>query len=56
MPVFNEKFSTSTKDFTRTTFMMIGSGTLPSGATEEQIKENQNNNFKAAQTLNQAIR
>ena len=56
LPVFNEKFKTPTKDFTRTTFMMIDSGTLPSGATEEQIKENQNNNFKAAQTLNQAIR
>ncbi len=56
LPVFNEKFKTPTKDFTRTTFMMIDSGALPSGATEEQIKENQNNNFKAAQTLNQAIR
>jgi len=56
LPVFNEKFKTPTKDFTRTTFMMIDSGTLPSGATEEQIKENQKDNFKAAQTLNQAIR
>ena len=26
------------------------------GATEDQIKENQKDNFKAAQTLNQAIR
>jgi len=56
LPMFNEKFKTPTKDFTRTTFMMIDSGTLPSGATEEQIKENQKDNFKAAQTLNQAIR
>ena len=56
LPVFNEKFKTPTKDFTRTTFMMIDSGTLPSGATEDQIKENQKDNFKAAQTLNQAIR
>ena len=56
LPVFNEKFKTPTKDFTRTTFMMIDSGSLPSGATEEQIKENQKDNFKAAQTLNQAIR
>jgi len=56
LPVFNEKFKTPTKDFTRTTFMMIDSGTLPSGATEKQIKENQKDNFKAAQTLNQAIR
>ena len=56
LPVFNEKFKTPTKDFTRTTFMMIDSGTLPSGATEEQIKENQKDNFKSAQTLNQAIR
>jgi len=56
LPKFNEKFNTPTKDYTRTTFMMIDSGTLPSGATEEQIKENQKDNFKAAQTLNQAIR
>ena len=56
LPVFNEKFKTPTKDFTRTTFMMIDSGSLPSGATEDQIKENQKDNFKAAQTLNQAIR
>ena len=35
---------------------MIDSGTLPSGATEEQIEENQKDNFKAAQTLNQSIR
>ena len=56
LPVFNEKFKTPTKDFTRTTFMLVDSGTLPAGATEEQIKENQKDNFKAAQTLNQAIR
>ena len=56
LPVFNEKFSTSTKDFTRTTFMLVDSGSLPAGATEEQIKENKRDNFKAAQTLNQAIR
>ena len=56
LPKFNAKFDSSNKDFTRTTFMMIDSGTLPSGATEEQIKENQKDNFKSAQTLNQAIR
>ena len=36
--------------------MMVDSGTLPSGSTETQIQENQKDNFKAAQTLNQAIR
>ena len=56
LPKFNEKFSTPTKDYTRTTFMLLDSGTLPAGATETQIKENQKDNFKAAQTLNQAIR
>ena len=35
---------------------MVDSGTLPAGATEEQIKENQKDNFQAAKTLNQAIR
>jgi len=56
LPKFNEKFNTPTKDYTRTTFMLLDSGTLPAGATETQIKENQKDNFKAAQTLNQAIR
>ena len=35
---------------------LIDSGTLPAGSTDGQIKENQRDNFKAAQTLNQAIR
>ena len=56
LPKFNNKFDTPNKDFTRTTFMLIDSGTLPAGSTDEQIKENQRDNFKAAQTLNQAIR
>ena len=56
LPKFNDKFDTTTKDFTRTTFMLVDSGSLPYGATEEQIIQHQNNNFKASQTLNQAIR
>ena len=56
LPKFNSKFDSPNKDYTRTTFMMVDSGTLPSGSTETQIQENQKDNFKAAQTLNQAIR
>ncbi len=56
LPKFNAKFDSSNKDFTRTTLMLVDSGTLPAGATEEQIKENQKDNFQAAKTLNQAIR
>ncbi len=41
LPVFNEKFKnpSAEENFTRTTFMLVDTGTLPSGDTEEQIKE-----------------
>ena len=58
LPVFNEKFKnpSTEQNFTRTTFMLVDTGTLPKGDTEEQIKENEKENFPAEKALNQGIR
>ena len=53
LPTFNKKFET---DFTRTTYMLIDTGTMPSGTTEQQIDASSDNNFETPQVLNQAIR
>ena len=58
LPVFNEKFKnpSAEENFTRTTFMLVDTGTLPSGDTKEQIEENEKENFPAERALNQGIR
>jgi len=64
LPKFNKKFDT---EYTRTTYMLIDTGSLPTGKGEakgtdseaepqEQVKKNDRKNFEAAITLNQAIR
>ena len=58
LPVFNEKFKNPSdeQNFTRTTFMLIDTGTLPSGDNKEQIDKNEEPNFQAQKVLNQGIR
>ncbi len=58
LPVFNEKFKNPSEEhnFTRTTFMLVDTGTLPSGEVEEQIESNEEENFEAQKVLNQGIR
>ena len=56
LPKFNTKFDTEKKDFTRTTFYLIDSGTMPVGSTQDQITASTSDNFQAALTLNQSIR
>jgi len=58
LPVFNEKFKNPSEEhnFTRTTFMLVDTGTLPSGEVEEQIESNEKENFEAQKVLNQGIR
>ena len=56
LPKFNTKFDTEKKDFTRTTFYLIDSGTMPIGSTQDQIAASTSDNFQAALTLNQSIR
>ena len=56
LPKFNTKFDTEKKDFTRTTFYLIDSGTMPIGSTKDQIEASTSDNFQAYKTLNQSIR
>ena len=43
-------------NFTRTTFMLIDTGTLPEGDNKEQVDKNEKENFEAQKVLNQGIR
>ena len=58
LPVFNKKFKnpSSEQNFTRTTFMLVDTGTLPSGDNKEQVDKNEEPNFEAQTVLNQGIR
>jgi len=58
LPVFNKKFKnpSAEQNFTRTTFMLIDTGTLPSGDGKEQVDKNEEPNFEAQTVLNQGIR
>ena len=58
LPVFNKKFKnpSAEQNFTRTTFMLIDTGTLPSGDGKEQVDKNEEPNFEAQKVLNQGIR
>ena len=58
LPVFNKKFKnpSAEQNFTRTTFMLIDTGTLPSGDSKEQVDKNEEPNFEAQTVLNQGIR
>ena len=59
LPAFNKKFKnpSAEQNFTRTTFMLIDTGTLPSGKdVEEQVDKNEEPNFEAQTVLNQGIR
>ena len=61
LPKLNKKFDS---DYTRTTYMIVDSGTLPAGnyvpgskgKDDKQVRDSQQDNFKVAETLNQAIR
>jgi len=43
------------KEYTRTTYMLLDRGTLPTGKTEQQLEKSAEENFKPKDTLNQAI-
>ena len=53
LPVFNKKFQNK---LTRTTYHLLDIGSLPAGATKEQIESNEQENLNVAKNLNQAIR
>ena len=58
LPIFNKKFKNPSEEenFTRTTFMLLDRGTLPSGDTKEQVEKNEEENFPIQKALNQGIR
>ena len=53
LPKLNKKFESK---FTRTTYMLLDPGTLPTGSTKEQIKKSDKPNLETQKILNQAIR
>lgn len=53
LPKLNDKFKS---DFTRTTYMLVDKGTLPTGTTQQQISKSTEANFESKNILNQAIR
>jgi len=55
LPVLNKEFNQGrVDDFTRTTYMLIDKGSLPSGSSEEQINKSEEPNFDPKNILNQA--
>jgi len=43
------------KNFSRTTYAITDTGSLPSGSTEQQLQKSKNENFKVEKVLNQSI-
>jgi hypothetical protein len=57
LPVLNPEFNRDgrNKDFSRTTYMLLDKGTLPTGDTKQQIEKSRDENFEPKDILNQAI-
>ena len=55
LPVLNKEFNQGRPDdFSRTTYMLIDTGTIPTGSTDQQIDKSKEKNFDPANILNQA--
>ena len=56
LPVLNPEFNRSgkNKEFSRTQYMLIDKGTLPTGNTQQQIEKSKQQNFDPQNILNQA--
>jgi len=57
LPVLNPEFNRAgqNKDFSRTTYMLLDKGSLPTGDTKQQIEKSREENFEPKDILNQAI-
>lgn len=55
LPKLNEEYNEAVGRFTRTTYMLIDKGSLPSGSTENQINKSKEPNFDPENILNQSI-
>ncbi len=56
LPKYNKEFNISgqNKDYTRTQYMLIDTGTLPNGNTKQQITKSKEKNFDPKNILNQS--
>jgi hypothetical protein len=57
LPVLNPEFNKegANKEFTRTQYMLLDKGTLPTGDSREQIKKSTEQNFDAKNILGQSV-
>jgi len=57
LPKYNKEFDKreSNKDFSRTQYMLIDKGALPSGDTNKQIEKSKDENFDPKNILNQSV-
>lgn len=55
LPKLNSKFNVESS-FTRTTYMLVDTGTLPTGSVRQQIQKSKEQNFEVQNILNQSIR
>ena len=57
LPKFNPEFDSQDpkKEFSRSTYYLLDTGTLPSGSTQQQIDKAAEQNFEIKKILNQAI-
>ncbi|MGA1047817.1 MAG: hypothetical protein ACO3UU_07390, partial [Minisyncoccia bacterium] len=57
LPKYNKEFNKteSNKDFSRTQYMLIDKGSLPTGNTNQQIEKSKDQNFDPKNVLNQSV-
>ena len=57
LPVLNKEFNRegNNQDFSRTTYYLLDTGTLPSGDTKQQLEKSTKENFEYKDILNQSI-
>jgi len=57
LPKLNPEFDSAdpNKEFSRTTYYLLDTGTLPSGSTQQQLDKAREQNFETKKILNQAI-
>lgn len=57
LPKYNKEFNIDQqgKDFSRTQYMLIDTGTLPTGDTKDQLKKAKEKNFDPKNILNQSV-
>lgn len=57
LPKYNKEFNRTenNKDFSRTQYMLIDKGSLPTGDTQQQIEKSKEENFDPKNVLNQSV-